>query len=609
MTGHPPSPLPPTEADPADPPLHWIGFGASAGGLEALTHCIAHLPAGLGCVYVIAQHMSPSHRSLMAEILGRETALTVREAQAGELPRADHVYIVPPGQNLVIRDGCFALIATSPEISPKPSINLFFQSLAENFGDRAIGAVLSGTGADGTSGLLAIKAAGGITLAQTPETAKYDGMPRSAIGAGVVDRILDPSEIGPELERMIRFAGEMPQIEHWDERPGELARIFDLVTARTRIDFSGYKMSTVLRRLQRRLIATATPCLSDYLAHCETHPEELDALARETLISVTEFFRDGEAFRALSARIAELVGRKPEGEECRVWVVGCATGEEAYSIAMLFAEAMGERIGKRLLQIFATDIDEDALAAARRAVYPQAALSELPHDLVSRYFIPVENGMQVIRELRECVTFARQNLIADPPFLRLDLVTCRNVLIYFTPELQARALATLHFGLREEGILFLGRSENANHPDELFTPVDRRNRLFRRRQGGRRADIAQVMRGTLGKGLLRTDNRRESGVDRRFLEAVASCHATRAFLVDAGFNILYSRGEITPFIDLPQGTPQMNLAQIITPELRSELVGTLGRARRQKRSLSSRRRRIARLPGNSWQLTVHPVPA
>ena len=346
--------------------IFWVGLGASAGGLEALTHCVAGLRTDSGCIYIIAQHMSPSHRSLMAEILGRATSLPVSDAIADSKPLPNHIYIIPPGFNLSLRDDRFQLVVTSPEISPKPSINQFFQSLAENYGERVIGVVLSGTGGDGTRGLQAIKAAGGITIAQTPLSAKYESMPQSAIEAGIVDRILDPADIGTEIERLIRCEGILPKAEHWEERGTDLAQIFDLVRQRTHIDFSGYKMATVMRRLQRRLAATNSVDLGEYLVYCQKHKEELDALARETLISVTEFFRDRDAFRALTLRINEIVAKKSLLEESRVWVIGCATGEEVYSIAMLFAEAIGERLSKRVLQIFATDIDEEALLVARR---------------------------------------------------------------------------------------------------------------------------------------------------------------------------------------------------------------------------------------------------
>ena len=363
-----------------------VGIGASAGGLEALTQFVGGLSDDLGCAYVVAQHMSPSHRSMMVEILGRETRLPVVEVKDGEAPRPNCIHIVPPGRNLVFKDGFFRLLTPSPEVAPKPSVNLLFQSLAEAFDEGSVAIVLSGTGSDGTAGLRAIKAAGGVTFAQAPETAKYDGMPRSAIDAGVVDHVVSPDRIGFELRRLVLFPDVVTEIQDWREKPPELERIFSLVRERTRIDFSSYKLSTVLRRLQRRLIATRTDSLAAYLTHVSDHPAELDALARETLISVTEFFRDQEAFRALERQVRAIIAAKQPGDEIRVWSVGCATGEEAYSLAILCAEALGDNFFKGKLQIFATDIDNDALAIARAGNYSAGALAELPAEYLAKYF-------------------------------------------------------------------------------------------------------------------------------------------------------------------------------------------------------------------------------
>ena len=284
-----------------------VGIGASAGGLEALSQMVSGLVPGLRCIYIVAQHMSPTHRSMMADILSRETQLSVREAEDGIQPEFDVVYVVPPGSNLVYSGGRLCLSATAPEVSPKPSVNLLFQSIAEECDDHAIGVVLSGTGSDGTRGLRAIKSAGGLSFVQIPETAKYDGMPRSAIDACVADRIVAPDQIGREIERLIRFPGALPEFACWEQRPAELATLFDRVRERSKIDFSSYKLTTVQRRLQRRMIATDNNTLSAYLGFTEAHPEELDALAKETLISVTEFFRDRDAFRTLERFARSIV--------------------------------------------------------------------------------------------------------------------------------------------------------------------------------------------------------------------------------------------------------------------------------------------------------------
>jgi two-component system CheB/CheR fusion protein len=584
---------------------HVIGIGASAGGLEALSQFVAGLPRQLDCVYVIAQHMSPTHRSMMADILSRETKLPVREIVHDEAPLLDVIYIVPPGSNLAFQKGRFHLSTPSPEIAPKPSINVLFQSMAEEFDERAVGVILSGTGSDGTRGLRAIKAVGGVTFVQVPETAKYDGMPRSAIDACVADRILAPDQIGRELERLVRFPGMIPEFESMEQRPTELSDLFERVRLHTKIDFSSYKLSTVQRRLQRRMIATETGTLGAYLSYTEQHSEELDALAKETLISVTEFFRDKDAFRALERFAKELVHQKQPDEELRVWVVGCATGEEAYSLGILFLELIAES-GKGLsLQIFATDIDNDALAVARRGIYNQAAMAEMPPEYIGRYFQPSGNGFEPVKALRDSVTFARQDIAADPPFLRVDLVTCRNVMIYFNSELQTKVLSILRYALRDDGLLFLGRSETVSQQEALFSAADRRARIFRPRGQSRPVSLSKVVRGQI-KPMAEGFHPGQKTHDRIFYKAVAD-QLGASMLIDAGFRILHSHGDVGRFISFPSGSPEMNLAQLIVPELANEVLTTLYRARRRRSSAFSRKRRIAALKNEVWRLAIHAL--
>lgn len=590
-----------------------VGVGASAGGLEALSQMVAGLPDDLGCAYVIAQHMSPNHRSMMAEILGRETKLPVSELVDGDTPQPNCIYIVPPGHNLVFRDGRFHLLTPSPEVSPKPSVNLLFQSIAECFDENAVAIVLSGTGSDGTVGLRAVKAAGGVTFAQSPESAKYDGMPHSAIDSGVVDHIVTPDRIGFELRRLILFPNLMTEIAGWEEKPPELAQIFEMVKAKTRIDFSSYKLSTVLRRLQRRLLATRSENLAGYLAYLNNHPAELEALARETLISVTEFFRDRDAFRALERQINAVVASKGPDDEIRVWSVGCATGEEAYSLAILFAEALGERLQRGKLQVFATDIDNDALAVARAGHYNAAALAEMPSNFLSKYFQLSEKEGRVYeptKGLRDCVVFARQDIAVDPPFLRMDLIVCRNVLIYFNAELQARVLSVLHYALVDEGFLFLGRSETVTQQEELFSVADRRNRLYRPRKEKRSALASAVVRGRLATApisLGAISGRADTNYERGFFQALAAQYCVAAMLVDGNTHILHSHGAVARFMEFPSGTPDMSLAKLIVPEFRQELLTTLHRARRTQAAARSRKRRLATHEGKSWRLAIFPA--
>jgi two-component system CheB/CheR fusion protein len=590
--------------------IHVIGIGSSAGGLEALIQLVSGLPPKLNCIYVIAQHMSPNHRSMMVDILSRETHIPITEIKDGEEPKPDIVYIIPPGSNLVFKQGRFHLTATAPEISPKPSINLMFQSMADEFDEYSVGIILSGTGSDGTSGLKSIKLAGGVTFVQIPETAKYDGMPRSAIDACVADKIVSPNQIGRELERLLNFPDAILELENGEQRPAELADLFEKVRLHTRIDFSSYKLATVQRRLSRRMIATEASTLNEYLAIIEANPNELDALAKETLISVTEFFRDKDAFRTLERFVAELVVRKKENEEIRVWVVGCATGEEAYSIAILFLEQIAIKGKEQTLHVFATDIDNDALNVGRRGIYNKNAMADVPTEYKEKYFTPSGNGFEPLKFLRDSVTFARQDISADAPFMRLDLVTCRNVMIYFNNELQAKVLSVFRYSLRDDGLLFLGRSETAAQQETMFSPADRRARIYRPRGESKPVKMVKSLRGKLNIPPATPDwlheKTHEKTYEKTFLKAIAD-HFSPAILIDSSCKILHSHGDVTRFVRFPLGSPEMNLAHLIVPEFSNEILTTLHRATKKQIACSSRRRRIGTLNNVLWQVSVHPL--
>jgi two-component system CheB/CheR fusion protein len=543
---------------------------------------------------------------MMAGLLSRKTQLSVQEIINDEKPVPDVIYIVPSNSNLVFLEGRFHLTTPSPEIAPKPSINLLFQSMAEEFDERAIGVILSGTGSDGTRGLRAIKAAGGITFVQSPDTAKYEGMPRSAIDAGVADHVAAPEQIGHELERLLHFSGTIPDFNKLEQRPEELFDLFEKVRQRTKIDFSDYKSSTIQRRLRRRMVATETGTIETYLTFANTHPEELDAFAKETLISVTEFFRDEKAFRALEPFSREILARKQPGDELRIWVVGCATGEEAYSLAIMFSELIKENATPVRLQVFATDIDNDGLMAARRGIYSHAAMADMPHAYVARYFQPSSNGFEPVKALRDCVTFARHDIVSDPSFLRLDLVSCRNVLIYFNAELQGKVLATLRYSLREEGLLFLGRSETVAQQEALYSVADSQARIFRPQGQVHPVSISKLVRGQLKRRLEDRVRSAATGHEKDFLNALADQFGP-AMLVDASFRILHTHGEVARFISFPSGTPEMNLAQLIVPEFSSEVMTTLYRAKKRQASAYSRKRRIASLNRSVWRLGIHPA--
>ena len=566
--------------------VHVVGIGASAGGVEAITQLVGGLRPDLPCAYVVLQHLSPSYRSMLVEILSRETPLRVKEVEQGDVPEAGVIYVVPANSNALIKDGHLTLVAASPEVVPKPSINQFFISLAAEEGESAVGVVLSGTGSDGVAGLRAIQAAGGITLVQQPETAKYDGMPRAAIEAGGADHIVSAEGVAAHLERLLShpFA-----VSDGDDPPEDLfQRLLGLLRERLRFDFSGYKTGTLLRRIRRRQVATECADLAAYLARIEAHPEELEALARDILISVTAFFRDREAFTALHLAIRELAARKPPGSEVRIWVAGCASGEEAYSIAIVLAESLKDKLHACRVQVFATDVDEDALNVARRGVYPAAAMSEVSSELLERYFRPVGNAYEVGKTLRDMIVFARHNLVSDPPFLRLDLVSCRNVLIYFDAPLQSKVLQIFHFGLQQEGYLFLGRSESVAQAEQLFAAVDRRERLFRKVGESPLIPVTSSL-ANRHVPLQRRDLRFEL-----LLTGLVAQWGVTAVLCDADANILHSVGDVDVYLQFPSGVSRLNLGDVVLPELRSEVFTLQRRCQQTGRPQRGRKRRLGK---------------
>ena len=572
-------------------PRYIVGIGASAGGLEAITQLVSHLNSQMPCAYVLLQHLSPSHRSLMVEILGRETSVKVKETVDFEIPQVGVITIIPASYNATLKDGHIRLVTAGPEVVPKPSINQFFISLAAEEGDAAVGIVLSGTGSDGTAGLRAIQSAGGFTFAQKPETAKFDGMPRAAIDAGVADRILTPEDIAADLAKLGQLSSS-PVLEA-DQSQDSVRILLHRLQERTKIDFSGYKIGTLMRRIQRRLVATNAADVAAYLGLLDNNPEELDRLSRDILISVTAFFRDRDAFNVLSRAIRDICSQKSPGNEIRLWVAGCATGEEAYSIAMLLADALGDRLLQYKIQIFATDIDENALSFARRGYYPSAAMSEVSAEQLEQYFHPHNQLFEVSKKLRDMIVFARHNLVGDPPFMRLDLVSCRNVLIYFDAALQSRVLTTFQFGLNTEGYLFLGHSESISHAENLFQPVDRRERLFRRSSTSTatRALPAEEF------SVQRTHssvNRRERSLLDEMLRGLTRHYGTLAVLINSEQSIVHSEGDTSRYLSFPVGAPKLFLPDIVIEPLRGELLALLYRAMRRKELVSSRVRKLGK---------------
>ncbi|MBR9991203.1 MAG: PAS domain-containing protein [Gemmatimonadetes bacterium] len=480
---------PPATADPLEEvALTVVGIGASAGGLKALQQFVEAVPVDSGMAYVVIMHLDPERESRMAELLQDRAAIAVTQVTEPVAVEANHIYMIPPGQDLTMRGGGLELRERGERADHAP-VDLFFRTLAEACGAGAVGVILSGTGADGTAGIRYIREAGGITVVQSPDESTYDGMPASAISTGFVDMVLPSARIPGELVRLRQrpeVAGNNGASSTATE--SELADVFAALRSRTGHDFSMYRRSTVLRRLDRRLRFNDVTTLMQYQPLLETSAAESQALLRDLLISVSSFFRDPDAFDALSGLLPSLFDGKGAGDTVRVWVVGCATGEEVYSIAMVLAEHASTLADPPRLQLFATDIDEHGYAWARAGNYSTAAVAGIDPALLEKYFTREAHGYRIRKSLRELVLFACHNVLHDPPFSRMDLVSCRNFFIYLQPEAQERVLDTFHFATNEKGLLFLGASESPGDGGLFAAIPGCRQRLYRRQATPRRVN-------------------------------------------------------------------------------------------------------------------------
>ena len=591
-----------------------IGIGASAGGLEALSLLLPSLPKNLGLTYVVVQHLSPTYRSMMAQLLGRETTMPVLDIEDGMLPEANTVYITPPNRNLTLQAGHFRLVEPTKESMPKPSVNRFFASLAEEIGESTIGIILSGTGSDGAAGIHAIKAAGGFTFSQDPETAKYSGMPQSAIDTGSVDWILPPETMGAEISLIVLNRGLIPVATQAASAPATLKTLLGKVRSRTKVDFSQYKEPTLWRRIERRMAANHVSTLQDYLRVVDDTPVELDRLCKDILISVTAFFRDGDAFARLDKVIGDILANKQPGDDIRIWTAGCATGEEAYSLAILFSERLGASFDQYRLQIFATDIDLDAMSLARRGVFAASSLAHMDRNRIRAHFTPHGDRYEINKNLRDVVIFARQDLVQDPPFLRLDLISCRNVLIYFQSELQARLLSVFHYALNPGAYLFLGKSEGIFQQEALFGVVDKEGRLYRRHGVAARLPLLRTEMPLAAAGLNQHQRPAKPtsslGFENILLEAAGRFFIPTSILINSKFEIRHIHGDASRLLNVSPGKPAFDLISLIRRELRTEVQVLMRQAQVKQTVAHGRPRHIKALdPNRGVRLSVHPILA
>lgn len=566
-----------------------IGIGSSAGGLAALSELIATIPLSSGFAYVVAQHLSPTHASQLSDLLRSKTALAVMEVLDGLVPERGTLYVTPPNKDVVYAEGQLKLLEPSAGVGPKPSVDLLFQSLADAFGDRAIGIVLSGSGFDGAVGVRAIKAVGGLVLAQTPATAGHDSMPHAAISTGGVDFVLPPGQMWASLAALAEAAAQHEDTDPDDEHMRAFqGRIAEQVRRHCRFDLNHYKPTTVWRRIRRRMLVCKVNRIEEYCALLLQDPAEARNLMLEVLISVTSFFRDPAAFEALRNALRKQFANRKSSEVFRIWVAATATGEEAYTIAIILSELKREMPRSPDFLIFATDLDEAAINFARAGIYSEASVLQLPDAIRARYFDREGRNYQVKKFLRQATVFATQNLLEDPPFSRMDLISCRNLLIYFNAETQKRVMGTFHYSLNRDGLLLLGSAESSDLRRSLFTEVDRQARLFLRSEVPNPRRTTSVMVPGVSRAveeMKATGGRHPADIAAPFAqvsEELMSEYCPPAVVIDAEEQIAHFIGDLNPFLSLPKGRAQLRIYDMVPDAMRPEVRAMVQRCRRDR---------------------------
>ena len=568
-----------------------VGLGASAGGLEALNKLFDALPPSTGMAFILIQHLDPTHKSMMASLLAGHTSMKVLEATEGMPIECDHVYVIPPGVYLSIRGGAFRLTQPRERHGARMPFDFFLRSLAEDCGERAVCAVLSGSGADGSRGLTAIHDRGGLVIVQDPKDAAHDGMPRSAIMTGAADFVLPVSEIPAAL---VKYNGRA-QLEPKRARPApgdgvdaSLAEIIELLRAHTSHDFALYKEGTLRRQIERRMVTASIKDIGVYLSTIGKDPDEVNLLAKAMLINVTRFFRDKEAFATLTEMVVpELVRRQPPDRPIRIWDAGCSTGEETYSITMLFLEEIAFAKRSVKLQVFASDADDDAVAIARNGLYPESIRKDVSPARLERFFTKEDHGYRVTRELREAVVFTTQDLLADAPFSRLDFVSCRNVLIYLRPAVQEKVLSLFHFALSESGMLFLGASEAIGGFADRFEPISKKQRIFRHLGRSRPGEVEFPIATSQGWRATQPSSRIPQSASPRIKpadlarQALLDAHAPASVLINAKNEGLYYFGPIDRYLKVAAGEASRDLFAMARDGLRTKLRAAVRQAGQQ----------------------------
>lgn len=600
---------------------HVVGIGASAGGLEALRAFFSVMPANSGMAFIVIQHLAPDYKSLMVELLARLTAMPVIRATDGLEVEANHVYLIPPRFNLTISEGALRLTPPPAGKALNLPIDIFFRSLALDCGDRSVAIVLSGTGSDGARGIRAVKEAGGMVMVQAEASAKFAGMPTSAIATGVADYVLPVEEIPGQLVNFSRHPFSARQASpdgHIPEDSTHLERICTRLKEATSIDFGHYKHATLSRRIERRMNITQLRDIGEYVQYLQQSRVEAEALGKDLLISVTKFFRDAESFQVLVENIEALFEEAAERRSLRLWCAGCATGEEAYTLAMICERIRQKSYPKVDVKVFATDVDRNALEIASAGLYPKSIVADLPQEYLESFFIAEgSEHYRVIRPLRDRLIFARQDLMSDPPFTKIDLVTCRNLLIYFRPAAQRRVLSLLHFALQPGGLLFLGNSETIGELSYAFDVIDSKHRIYRKARGIslRLADAipnlpeSSTWTTLADERMQRTGGRQKSlpatdGIQQHLLERFAPA----TLVTSQQFQLIYTLGPVSRYLQVATGPARLDLLKMVPRDL-SLAISTAGaQALREGRIVEYRAVQFLPPQGESQLLCVQVEP-
>ncbi|HRI60864.1 MAG TPA: CheR family methyltransferase [Saprospiraceae bacterium] len=598
-----------------------VGIGASAGGLEAVSKLLGNLSPDTGMAFIYIQHLDPTHESMLAEILSKTTTMPVTEAQHLVDIEPNHVYVIPPNKDMEIIEGVLTLIARKPKPALHMPIDQFFISLAERQKENAIGVVLSGSASDGTAGLKAIKIAGGITIAQD-ETARFQSMPRSAIAEGVVDMVLPPDEIAGELKRLSEQSlilkdvirdGQEGEITDHDEN---LKSIIQLIKKSIGVDFSHYKMNTIKRRIVRRMLLYKLDTLHNYLQYLKEHTAEVNILHNDLLINVTSFFRDPDSMEFLKKTVLQrILKSKPQNDPIRIWVPACSTGEEAYSLAMVIMEILGDNAAHNTIQIFATDLSEAAISKARLGFYARNEMVNVPAQQLQRFFTKIDGGYRIAKSIRDLCVFAPHNIFKDPPFSRLDLISCCNLLIYLDTVLQKKILATFHYALNAGGYLILGKSESVSSSPQLFTQLEKKYKIYTRKNNAASQAIFEMSKRLsetapskiAGTRQVTHKENRTDGLEKAVDDILLNQYIPACVVVNQELEILQFRGSVGLFLEPSPGKASLNLLKMARPGMAFELRNTMRKSIKSGGPVKKSGLEIKH-NGNAYQVSIEVVP-